>query len=104
MASPTKKFHLIETDLARAATAPPSQRKSIITQATSGNGYDFYRAVRVNIGGIVNLKLPLAPSFPMTREQAVSSVGRACNARPGENDGNKGVTAGLWDYVTEHNV
>ena len=104
MASQKKNFHLTETDLARAATAPPNQRKSIITQATSGNGYDFYRAIRDNSGGIVNLQLPLASSSPMTREQAVAAVARACYARIGEIEGNKARAAGLSDYVAEHKV
>ena len=104
MVSQRKNFHLTEIDLARAATAPPNQKRGIITQATGGIGYDFYRAIRDNSGPILNLQLPLVSSTPATREQTVAAVGRACYARSGEIEGNKAIAAGLWDYVAEHRV
>jgi hypothetical protein len=104
MASQKKKFNLTEIDLAHAATAPTNQKKSIVTQATSGNGYDFYRAIRDNSGAILNLQLPLVSASPVTREETVAAVGRACYARSGEIEGNEAIAAGLWDYVDKHKV
>ena len=56
MASPEKKarskskkrFQLSDIDLARAATAPINQRRSIIKQATGGGGYDRYKCLSEN--------------------------------------------------------
>jgi len=104
MVSRKKKFRLSEIDLARAATAPPNQKESIIRQATGGDGYDRYRGVRDNLGPILNVALPLVSGSAVTREQIKTIVGRACNNGPGEIEGNQGIAVGLWDYVNEHKV
>lgn len=104
MANPKKKFRLRETDLARAATAPASRKKVLITQATAGTGYDYYRGVRSNLGPILNVVLPLVSGAAATREQTKDIVGRACNNGQGEIKSNQGIAVGLWDYVTEHKV
>jgi hypothetical protein len=51
-----KSYHLTETDLARAATAPSSIRKSLIEAATGGSGYDYYRGVKTNLGGLLRVR------------------------------------------------
>ena len=112
MASPAKKFrssrkkrfHLSEIDLARAATAPASQKRSIIKQATRGDGYDRYRGVRANLGAILNVALPLISGARPTKAHIKKAIARACNDGPGEVKSNQGVGLGLYEFVAAHDV
>ena len=50
-----KSYRLTEIDLALAATASADRRKSVIKAAAGGGGYDRYKGVKTNLGGILNL-------------------------------------------------
>lgn len=112
MASPAKKFrssckkryHLSEIDLARAATAPANLKRTIIKQATGGDGYDRYRGVRANLGPILNVALPLLSGARPTKAQVKRAIARACNDGPGEVKSNQGVGLGLYEFVEAHDV
>jgi hypothetical protein len=100
-----KKFHLSNTDLARAAVAPANQRRSIIKQATGGDGYDRYKGIRACLGAILNVELPLVPSAaPATVAHIKKAIARACNRGPGEVESNQGAALGLYEYIREHKV
>jgi hypothetical protein len=113
MASPEKKsrsikkkksHRLTNTDLALAATASADRRKSIIKAAVGGGGYDRYRGVKNNLGGILRLGLNArVPASLPTIKQIKSAVARACiSVRDRKN--NQSVAEGLHEYVVEHNV
>jgi hypothetical protein len=107
MASPTtksrstkkKSYRLTDSDLALAATASADRRKSIIKAAVGGSGYDYYRGVKTNLGGIVNP----AGSSRGSLEQIKAAVALDCISSD-EIKPNQSVAAGLYEYVTEHNV
>lgn len=99
-----KKYHLSEIDLARAATAPANQRRSIIKQATGGDGYDRYKGTKAHLGAILNAPLPLLAVPRPTRERIKTAIARSCNDGPGEVKGNQAVGLGLYDYITAHKV
>jgi hypothetical protein len=112
MASPEKKsrstkkksYRLTDTDLALAATASTDRRKSIIKAAVGGGGYDRYKGVKTNLGGILNLALnSRLPASLATKKQIKTAVARACISSR-EIKGNQSVAEGLHDYVVEHNV
>jgi hypothetical protein len=113
MASPEKKsrsinkkksYRLTNTDLALAATASADRRKSSIKAAAGGGGYDRYRGVKTNLGGILNLALnSRLPASLATKKQIKNAVARACISSR-EIKGNQSVAEGLYDYVVEHNV
>lgn len=113
MASPKKKsssskkkktYRLTNTDLALAATASADRRKAIINAAAGGGGYDRYRGVKDNLGGILRLALNArVPASLPTIKQIKSAVARACIGSR-EVKGNQSVAEGLYEYVVEHNV
>jgi hypothetical protein len=99
-----KSYRLTDTDLALAATALANRRKAIIKAAAGGGGYDRYRGVKTNLGGILNLALnSRVPASLATKKQIKIAVARACIGSR-EVKGNQSVAEGLYDYVVEHNV
>jgi hypothetical protein len=99
-----KSYRLTDTDLALAATAPANRRKAIIKAAAGSGGYDRYRGVKTNLGGILNLALnSRVPASLATKKQIKTAVARACIGSR-EVKGNQSVAEGLYDYVVEHNV
>ena len=99
-----KSYRLADTDLALAATAPANRRKGIIKAAAGGGGYDRYKGVKTNLGGILNLALNArVPASLATKKQIKTAVARACISSR-EINSNQSVAEGLYDYVVEHNV
>jgi hypothetical protein len=91
-----KSYRLTDSDLALAATASADRRKSIIKAAVGGGGYDYYKGVRTNLGGIAGISLG-------SLQQIKATVARDCIG-PDEIKLNQMVAAGLHEYVAEHNV
>jgi hypothetical protein len=105
MASQQKKFRLSEIDLARAATAPNYQKRTLIEAATEGRGYPFYKGFRSSLSTILRVPLnSLVPASPATKRQILAAIVRACNHAAGEAEGNKSIGEGFIDYVTAHSV
>lgn len=100
-----KKFHLSEIDLARAATAPNYQKRTLIKAATDGRGYPFYKGFRSSLSTILRVPInSLVPASPVTKRQILAAIVRSCNHAAGEVEGNKSIGEGFIDYVTAHNV
>jgi hypothetical protein len=79
-------------------------RKRIIKAAAGSGGYDRYKGVKTNLGGILNLALNArVPASLITKKQIKTAVARACISSR-EIKGNQSVAEGLYNYVVEHNV
>jgi hypothetical protein len=99
-----KSYRLTNADLALAATASADRRKSIIKAAAGSGGYDRYKGVKINLGGILNLALnSRLPASPATKKQIKNAVARACISTR-DFKGNQSVAEGLYNYVVEHNI
>lgn len=103
MASREKKPPLTEIDLARAATAPERQRRSIVKAGSKEGGYPYYKGFTTNLPII--LKTPinsLLPAARLTRRQISRAVGRASGKRKGEKKANRSVAFAIYDFMKEN--
>ncbi len=108
MASPEKKspstkkkrYHLTNSDLALAATAPAHRRKGLIKAAAGDRGYPYYKGIRANLDNILYRTLG---SRPDARTKLEAFVADACLGSS-EIKNNQSVARGLYDYLEEHKI
>jgi hypothetical protein len=99
-----KSYHLNETDLARAVTAPAERKRGMILLAVSGIAYDHYKGIKDWLGTILNLAVNrLLPASAATKEQVKAIVARGCIGTK-EIAGNQAIAEGLYNWVAENNV